>query len=87
MEIRAKKKEMDAEDRFLASIADEVRELPLRERLLAKMRSKIYCFGIRYKSWRKKATAAITTTQIILSRCFNKEIKWYIYQGPSIQQV
>ena len=87
MEIRAKKKETDAEDRFLASIADEVRDLSHRERLLAKMRSKIYCFGIRYKSWRMKATAAITTTQIILSRCFNKEIKWYIYQEHSIQQV
>ena len=36
METRAKKKEMDAEDRFVASIADELRDLPHRERLLAK---------------------------------------------------
>ena len=32
METRAKKKEMDAEDRFVASIADELLELLHRER-------------------------------------------------------
>ena len=32
METRVKKKEMNAEDRFVASIADELLELPHRER-------------------------------------------------------
>ena len=44
METRAKKKEMDAEDRFVASIADELRELPHRERLLAKNQIKNILF-------------------------------------------
>ena len=36
METRVKEKEMDTEDRFAASMADELPELPHRERLLAK---------------------------------------------------
>ena len=36
METRKKEKEMDTEDRFFASITDELWELPHRERLLAK---------------------------------------------------
>ena len=37
-------KEMDAEDRFVTSIADELQELPHRERLLAKNEIKTILF-------------------------------------------
>ena len=36
MEKRREERELDAEDRFAATIADDIRQLPVREKLLAK---------------------------------------------------
>ena len=86
METRAKKKEMDAEDRFVASIADELRELTHRERLLAKNQIKNILFRYQMQVLEKESNSS-NNKQVILFLCFNKDIRWYIYQEPSIQHV
>ena len=57
METRAKKKEMDAEDRFVASIADKLRELPHRERLLAKNEIKDILFRYQMQVLEKESNS------------------------------
>ena len=57
METRAKKKEMDAEYRFVASIADELRTLPNRERLLAKDEIKNTLFRYQMQALEKESNS------------------------------
>ena len=87
METRAKKKEMDAADRFVASIADELRELPHRKMLLAKNEIKNILFRYQIQGLEKGSNSNNNNNAKILFPCFNKEIKWYTYQEPSIQHV
>ena len=57
METRARMKEMDAEDRFATSIADEIQELPHRERLLAKNEIKTILFRYQMQVLEKESNS------------------------------
>ena len=57
METRVKKKEMDTEDRFAASMADELPELPHRERLLAKNEIKNILFRYQMQVLEKQSNS------------------------------
>ena len=87
METRVKKKEMDAEDRFVASIADELRKLPRRERLLAKNKIKNILFRCQMQVLQKESNSNNNNNANNPFPCFNKDIKRNIYQEPSIQHV
>ena len=87
METRVKKKEMDAEDRFVASIADEIRKLPRRETLLAKNNIKNILFRCQMQVLQKESNSNNNNNANNPFLCFNKDIKRNIYQEPSIQHV
>ena len=57
METRVKEKEMDTEDRFAASMADELPELPHRERLLAKNEIKNILFRYQMQVLEKQSNS------------------------------
>ena len=58
METRVKKKEMNTEDRFVASMADELPELPHRERLLAKNEIKNILFRYQMQVLEKESNSS-----------------------------
>ena len=57
METRAKRKEMDVEDTFVTSIADELRELTPIERLLAKNEIKNILFWYQMQALEKESNS------------------------------
>ena len=87
MGTRVKKKEMDAEDRFVASIAHEIRKLPRRETLLAKNNIKNILFRCQMQVLQKESNSNNNNNANNPFLCFNKGIKRNIYQEPSIQHV
>ena len=63
MELQDKRKKVDhAEDKFVAAIADELRQLPHRERLLGKIKSKIHHFDTNCRFWINKMLCRVIST-------------------------